>query len=57
MTMSGCEKFKEEFPGKEKFHFSLTNKNNTDEGYEHVPKVWDRFKMRKNKKLKNINCT
>ena len=41
--MSGFEKFKEEFPSKEKFYSLLTGKKVSDEEYEYVLKVWDKF--------------
>ena len=40
--MSGLAKFKEELPGNEKFHGSLTNKRISDKEYENVLKVYDR---------------
>ena len=39
-------KFKEKLPGKEKFYISLTGKKNTGKEYDHVLKVWNKFKMK-----------
>ena len=44
--MSKFEKFKEELPNKEKIYSSLTVKRISDKEYEHVVKVWDRFKVK-----------
>ena len=44
--MSGFEKFKEEFPSKEKFYSLLTGKKVSDEEYEYVLKVWDKFEWK-----------
>ena len=40
------EKFKEEFPSKEKFYGSLTNRKTNDKEYGHVLNVWNKFEMK-----------
>ena len=47
--ISDFEKFKEEFPRKEKFCNLLTDKTNSDKEYEHFLKVWNTFQMKKMK--------
>ena len=42
--MSDFEKFKEQLPSK--FDSSLTGKKISDTEYEHVLKVWNKFKMK-----------
>ena len=44
--MTEFEKFKEELPGKEKSHSSLTNRKISDKEYEHVLNVWKEFEMK-----------
>ena len=44
--MSDFEKFKEEFPSKEKFDNCLTSKRITGKKYEHVLNVWNKFEMK-----------
>ena len=44
--MSDFEKFEEEWPSKEKFYSSLTDKKNNDKEYEHVLNVWNKFEMK-----------
>ena len=44
--MGGFEKFKEKLPSKEKFHSSLAGTKISDNEYDHVPKVWNRFEMK-----------
>ena len=44
--MSDFEKFKEEFPIKEKFCSSLTDINITDKEYEHVLNIWNKYEMK-----------
>ena len=44
--ISGFEKFKERFPSKENFCSLLTDKKFFDKEYEHIVKVWNRFKMK-----------
>ena len=41
--MNDFEKFKEQLPSKGKFYISLTGKKITDEDYENVFKVWNKF--------------
>ena len=43
--MSGFQKFKEKFPGKEKTYSSLMGTKFVVKEYEHVLKVWDNFEM------------
>ena len=43
--MTDFEKFKEKLPSKEKFYSSLTWKKINDKEYDHVLKVWNKFKM------------
>ena len=43
--MSSFEKFKE-FPRKEKFYNSVTIKKNSNNEYEHVLKIWNRFSIK-----------
>ena len=43
--MSYFEKFKEEFPSKEKFYSSLTDRKTSDKEFEHVLIVLNKFKM------------
>ena len=47
--MSDFGKFKEELPWKEKFYGSLIGKKISDKEYEHVLKVWKKFKVKKMK--------
>ena len=51
--MGKFEKFKEEWPSKEKIYGLLTVKRISDKEYEHVVKVWDRFKV---KTMKDYHC-
>ena len=49
--MTDFGKFKEKFPGKEKFYSSLTGKKNTGKEYvqrmaKNVLKVWSKFEMK-----------
>ena len=44
--MSDFEKFKEEFPSKEKFDNCLTSRRIIDKKYEHVLNVWNKFEMK-----------
>ena len=44
--MSDFEKFKEWLPSKEKFYSSFTGKKISDNNYEHVLKVWNKFEMK-----------
>ena len=41
--MSDFEKFKEKLPSKEKFYSLLTNTKISDNEYEHVLIVWNKF--------------
>ena len=41
--MNDFEKFKEEFPSKEIFYSSLTNRKVSDKEYEPVLSVWNKF--------------
>ena len=43
--MSGFEKFKEEFPSKEKIYSSLNNRKIRDKEDTHVLNVWKKFEM------------
>ena len=38
------EKFKKEFPSKEKFYSSLTDKKISGKKYEHILNVWKKLK-------------
>ena len=44
--MSSFEKFKEEFPSKEKFYSLLTGKKNSNKEHYYVLKVWDKFEIK-----------
>ena len=44
--MDNLEKFKEQLPSKERFYSSLTGTKISDKEYEHVLKVWNKFKMK-----------
>ena len=44
--MSNFEKFKEEFPSKEKFYSSLTDRKITEKEYKHVLNVCNKFEMK-----------
>ena len=44
--MSAFDKFKEEFPNKEKPYSSMTNKGINDKEEEHVPNAWNKFDMK-----------
>ena len=48
--MESYEKFKEGFPEKNKFCWSLSNKNISDENYEHAVKAWKAITIRSKKK-------
>ena len=52
--MSDFEKFKEEFPSKEKFYSSLTGKKIKDKEYEYVLKAWNKFEMKTMKDYHNL---
>ena len=52
--MSGFEKFEEELSSKEKFYSSLSSKKSSDNDYEHVLRVWDRFEMKTKKDCHNL---
>ena len=47
--MCDFEKFKEEFPSKEKSYRSLIGKKISYKKYEHVLKVWNTFQMKTTK--------
>ena len=47
--MSNFEKFKEEFPSKEKFYSSLTDRKISGKEYEHFLNVWNKFEMKTRK--------
>ena len=44
--MSTFKKYKEEFPSKEKFYSSLTNRKISGGECEHVLTVWNKIKMK-----------
>ena len=44
--MGDFEKLQEEWPSKEKFYSSLTNKKSTDKVYVHDLNVWNKFEMK-----------
>ena len=44
--MSDFEKLKEEFPIREKFYSSLSDRKISDKENDHVLKVWNKFEMR-----------
>ena len=48
--MESNEKFKEGFPEKNTFCWSLSNKNISDENYEHAVKAWKAITIRSKKK-------
>ena len=52
--MNDFKKFKEQLSRKEKFYSSLTGKKVSEKDYEHVLKVWDRFKMKTMKDYHNL---
>ena len=47
-------KIDEEFPTKEKYYSSLTNKKISDKDYEHVLQVWNTFEMKTMKDYHNL---
>ena len=47
-------KIDEEFPTKEKYYSSLTNKKIIDKDYEHVLQVWNTFEMKTMKDYHNL---
>ena len=53
--MSDFEKFKGELPRKKMFYSSLTSKKISDKEYEHVLKVWNKFKMKTMKDYHNLH--
>ena len=53
--ISNFEKFKEEFPSKEKFYSSLIGRKISDKEYEHVLNVWNKFEMKKVKNYHGLN--
>ena len=44
--MSDFKKTKKQLPSKEKFYSSLTDKKISDKEYNHVLKVWSKFKTK-----------
>ena len=48
------EKFKGEFPSKEKCYSSLTGKNISEKEYEHALNVWNKFEMKMMKDYHNL---
>ena len=52
--MSDSENFKEELPSKEKFYSSLTDRKISNEEYEHVLSVWNKFQMKTIKDYHNL---
>ena len=52
--MIDFENIKEEFPSKEKFYSSLTDRKITGKEYEHVHKVWKKFEMKTMKEYHNL---
>ena len=44
--MSDFEKLKKEFPIREKFYSSLSDRKISDKENDHVLKVWNKFEMR-----------
>ena len=52
--MSDFENFKEELPSKEKFYSSLTDRKISNEEYEHVLSVWNKFQMKTIKDYHNL---
>ena len=48
------EKFKGEFPSKEKCYSSLTGKNISEKDYEHALNVWNKFEMKMMKDYHNL---
>ena len=55
-NMCGLEKFGEELPGKEKCYSSMAGEKISDKDYEHVFKVWDKFKMKAMNDYYNLHC-
>ena len=53
--ISNFEKFKEEFPSKEKFYSSLIGRKISDKEYEHVLNVWNEFEMKTVKNYHDLN--
>ena len=47
--MSDFERFKEELPSKENVYSQLTDKKVSDKKYEHILKVWNKFRKKKMK--------
>ena len=52
--MNNFEKFKEEFPSKEKFYSSLTDKKISDKDYDYVFKVWNKSEMKTMKDYQDL---
>ena len=55
--MRDFEKFKKKLTSREKFYSSLTGKKVSDKEYEHVLKVWDKFKMKMMKDYHDLYLT
>ena len=53
--MSDFEQFQEYSPGKEKFYSLLTDRKISDEEYEHVLNVWNKFEMRTTKDYNDLH--
>ena len=53
--MNNFEKFKEEFPSKEKFYSSLTDKKISDKDYDYVFKVWNKSEMKTMKDYQDLH--
>ena len=49
--MCDFEKFKEDFPDKNQFYSLLSGKGVSDEDYQHVLKVWNKFKIKMRKDI------
>ena len=53
--VSDFEKFKEQFPSKEKFYSSLTGKKINDKESEHVLNVWNKSEMKTMKHYQDLH--
>ena len=52
--MSNLEKFKTEWPSKETFYSSLTDRKISDKEYEHVLIAWKKFRMEMMKDYRDL---
>ena len=52
--MSNLKKFKTEWPSKEKFYSSLTDRKISGKEYEHVLIAWNKFRMEMMKDYRDL---